>query len=144
MKVTVKKADAAESATEKKVLTEQEITEGFVNPSVVLLGFGLSKIPNQKQVDDVVSKIQEAVGKLEYKEGEEPTLKDALHAALDIADAAAALTPSKADDAVVDVAELAMKFVDGEAGFADFFTVLISAKRAKKIAKKEAEQSAKK
>ena len=144
MKVTKRTANPAESAEVVKVLTEEQIVDGFVNPSVVLLGFGLSKIPNQEQVDSIVSKIQKAVEKLEYKEGEEPTLKDALHAALDIADAAAALTPAKADDAAVDVAQLAMKFVDGEAGFSDFFTTLISAKRAKKIAKKEAEQSAKK
>lgn len=141
MKVTVKKADAAESATEKK-LSEQEIMESFVDPAIVGLGFALSKIPNQQMADKIVGLVVDKLNTLEYKEGEEPTWKDCLNALLKIAQASAKLTPTKVDDVAVDIAELANGYVQGTAKFADVFEVMIKTKQLNKLKKQEAKVSA--
>lgn len=118
-------------------LTKEQILTGIVAPFVKLLSFLLALIPDKELVQEIVAETKTAIDGINVETP--PTEKEAVYAALEIAETLAEGTATGVDDAVVDAAQAGAKFVyeRGE-GFKHFVALIRARFFAKKKAKEEA------
>lgn len=113
------------------LLTPEQITEGYINPTLTIINFGLAQADNETK-DLVIAQLKETVAKLEAN-NDAIEIEDVIDAAFVIAETSVELTPTEKDDKVIAALKAVKDLLFGKAGL---LKVLLGLSKAQKALKK--------
>lgn len=94
-------------------LTPEQIQEGYVDPLINILNFGLSQVDGET-VDLVIAKLKESAAKLDSNSSVD--LEGLCESVLKIAETSVSLTPTKKDDKAVAAIGSVINLLFGKVG----------------------------